>query len=118
MSELDSIRKFEYRPSRISTGFSVEFVTAEESIQGLCRDVSDSGVRARLDGSVAVGDTGLLILRHPAGVLEIEAQVAYIDRFQVGLEFRCKTSWERELTIEYIALIASHTPDSQVVPFQ
>ncbi len=117
MSELDSIRKFEYRPSRISAGFSVEFMTEQETIQGLCRDVSDSGVRARLDGSVAVGDSGLLILRHPAGVLEIEAQVAYIDRFQVGLEFRFKTSWERELTIEYIALIASHSADSQVVPF-
>jgi hypothetical protein len=117
MSELESVRKFEYRPCRIVTGFNVEFVTAGEAIQGLCRDVSDSGIRARLDGSVSVGDCGLLILRHPAGVLEIEAQAAYIDKFQVGLEFRFKTSWERELTIEYIALIVSQSAESQVVPF-
>ncbi len=117
MSELESVRRFEYRPCRVTTGFNVEFVSAGETIQGLCRDVSDSGIRAKFEGSVAVGDSGLLILRHPAGVLEIEAQVAYIDRFQVGLEFRFKTSWERELTIEYIALIASQTADSQVVPF-
>jgi hypothetical protein len=117
MSELESFRKFEYRPCRIVTGFNVEFVTAGETVQGLCRDVSDSGIRAKLDGSVAVGDSGLLILRHPAGVLEIEAQVAYIEKFQVGLEFRFKTSWERELTIEYIALIVSQSAESQVVPF-
>jgi hypothetical protein len=117
MSEPESIRKFEYRPCRVVTGFNVEFVTAGETLQGLCRDVSDSGIRARFDGSVAVGDAGLLILRHPAGVLEIEAQVAYIDKFQVGLEFRFKTTWERELTIEYIALIVSQSAESQVVPF-
>jgi hypothetical protein len=81
-------------------------------------DVSDEGIRAALDGSVIVGSSGLLKLHHPDGVLEIEAQVAYIEKCQVGLIFLFKTPWERKLTIEYMASIANRAADCLVVPFR
>jgi hypothetical protein len=117
MSDLSGVRKFEYRSCRIAAGLDVEFVTDGETIQGTCRDVSDAGIRASLDGSVIVGGTGLLTLRHPIGVLELEAQVAYIEKSQVGLTFLFKTTWEREITAEYIASIVNLTVPSQVVRF-
>jgi hypothetical protein len=117
MTAPNSVRKFEYRPCRIATGFDVDFVAGEKSLRGLCRDVSNSGIRATFDGSIAVGTSGLLVLRHPIGVLKVEAQVAYIQTDQVGLEFIFKTSWESAMTIEYIASIANHAATSLVVRF-
>ena len=113
MSDLDGVRKFEYRPSRIAAGIDVEFKTGGETIQGTCKDVSDTGIRVILDGSVLVGSSGVLTLRHVIGVLALEAQVAYMDKSQVGLTFLFKTNWEREITAEYIASIV--WPNSNVV---
>jgi hypothetical protein len=108
-----SVRRFEYRPCRILTGFDIDFVSGGETFHGRCTDVSDAGIRATLDGSVQVLDSGLLILRHPAGVLEVEAQVAYIDNRQVGLVFLFDTPWECALTIEYMTSIANREAHSR-----
>jgi hypothetical protein len=117
MSDQDRIRNFEYRPYRMQTGFAVEFVMAEITLQGLCRDVSDAGIRAEFDGSIEVGDSGLLILRHPSGTLSLEAQAAYTEKCQVGLIFRFQTTWEHQVTAEYIAQIARLTAASQLIQF-
>jgi PilZ domain len=117
MSDLESIRKFEYRPFRMKTGFEVDFDSGGKTLHGLCRDVSDSGIRAEFDGSAVIGSSGLLILCHPTGVLRVEAQVAYVEKFQVGLVFLFKTQWESEMTIEFVTTIADHETLSQVVQF-
>jgi hypothetical protein len=117
MTEPNIIRKFEYRPCRVAAEFGVDFVAEGKTIRGICRDVSNSGVRATFSGSLAVGNSGLLILRHAVGVLELEAQVAYVDELQVGLEFRFKTPWECAMTIEYVASIANHSTTALAVRF-
>jgi hypothetical protein len=117
MNDLNNIRKFEYRPCRIPTGIELKFDVEGETLRGLCKDVSNEGVRATLDGSVAVGSAGLLVLRHPAGVLEIEAQVAYIEDCHVGLAFVLRTSWERGMTNDFIASIADHGGSAPILPF-
>lgn len=117
MTELNSVRKFEYRPCRVTTGFDVDFVVGDETFIGLCRDVSDTGIRVKLDGSVVVGDCGLLTLRHPMGTLKVEAQVAYIDNAYVGLVFDFETARERTATAEYMTVIANHAAASMLVQF-
>lgn len=117
MSVPKDIRKFEYRPCRIATGFDVDFVTGEETFQGLCRDVSDSGIRVAFDESPPVGASGVLSLRHPNGTLEIEAQVGYVKEREVGFLFVFKTDWQRELTTEFIASIANISAVAPVVRF-
>jgi hypothetical protein len=117
MTEPSNIRKFEYRPCRIAAGFDVDFVVGGETLHGICGDVSNSGVRASLNGSVAIGSCGILILRHPMGVLELEAQVAYLDELHVGLEFLFKTPWECAMTIEFVALIANRSTTALSVRF-
>ncbi len=107
MRDLDSIRSFIFREPRMTTGFRVDFVTGGPSFRGLCRDVSDTGIRAEFDDPLIVGGSGLLILRPPTGVLELRAQVAYIEKRQVGLLFLFETLWERRMTIEFIAAIAN-----------
>jgi hypothetical protein len=117
MTDEKGVRKFEYRPCRITTGFDVDFVVGGETLSGLCRDVSDTGIRVKFDGSVAVGDSGLLTLRHPNGLLKVEAHVAYIDKSYVGLVFVFETPWERAIAIEYMAAIANQAAASMVVRF-
>jgi hypothetical protein len=118
MSNPDSIRRFEYRPCRAAAGFLVDFVTGEKILHGLCRNVSVAGIRAEFDGSVVIGTSGLLVLRHPTGVLQLESQVAYIELSQVGLVFLFRTAWEREITTTFIASIANYTADPLVVRYQ
>ncbi len=101
----------------MTTGFSVDFVRGGLAFHGFCRDVSDAGIRAEFDDPIVVGDSGLLILRPPTGVLEVRAQIAYIEKRQVGLLFLFQTSWERRMTIEFIAVIASDAGASRVVRF-
>jgi hypothetical protein len=117
MTDARSIRKFEYRPCRIATGFDIDFVSGGETLHGICRDVSDSGIRATFDGSVQLGGSGLLVLRHPKGVLELEAQVAYIENRQVGLVFIFETPWQCALTIEFITSISNHDAPCLIVRF-
>ena len=117
MNELDSIRRFEYRPCRLKTGFGVDFVAGGETLHGLCRDVGDAGICAEFDGSLAVGASGLLILRHPAGVLKLEARVAYIEKCQVGLVFLFQTPAECEITSEFIASIANDATAPRLIRF-
>jgi hypothetical protein len=117
MSDLESIRRFVYREPRTSTGFHVTFIAGGSPLYGLCRDVSDAGIRAEFDDPLTVGDSGLLILRPPSGVLELRAQIAYIEKRQVGLLFLFETEWERTMTIEFIAAIANDPGTSAIVRF-
>ncbi len=84
-------------------------------MRGLCRDVSESGIRAEFDDPLVLSGTGLLILRPPTGVLELRAQVAYIEKRQVGLLFLFETLWERRMTDEFIAAIANHARMAPIV---
>lgn len=113
MSDLESVRKFEFRPCRMKAGFDITFLAGGETLHGVCRDLSGAGVRAEFDGPVTIGSSGELILRHPSGVLDLEAQVAYIERNQVGLVFLFRTSSESALIARLIAAIAN----DDVVPW-
>jgi hypothetical protein len=104
---LGSIRRFEYRQPRLSAGFTVEFVLSEQTLQGHCRDVSDAGIRAELNGATHVGATGMLILRHPMRVLRLEAEVAYLGQSGVGLSFIFDSPQQRDLTIQFISQITA-----------
>jgi hypothetical protein len=117
MRDLDSIRRFVYREPRTGTGFHVNFIAGGSPLRGFCRDISDTGIRAEFDDPLTVGDSGLLILRPPAGVLELRAQVAYMEKRQVGLLFLFETPWERTMTIEFIAAIANDPGTSAMVRF-
>ena len=101
----------------MAAGFHVDFVTVGSPFRGLCRDVSDAGIRAEFDDPLTVGGSGLLILRPRTGVLELRAQVAYIEKQQVGLLFLFETPWERRMTTEFIAAIGNHKGRSAIVRF-
>ncbi len=117
MRDLNRIRTFVYRKPRMTTGFHVEFAPGDLRCRGLCRDVSDAGIRAEFDDPLVVGDSGLLILRPPTGVLELRAQVAYIEKRQVGLLFLFETPWESRTTIEFIAAISDDAGRPPVVRY-
>jgi hypothetical protein len=109
MSDMESIRKFEYRRGRMKTGFDVDFVSDGKTLHGICEDVSDAGIRAEFSGSLVAGRSGLLILRHPRGVLKVEAQVAYTEKHWAGLVFLFKTPSDCDMAIQFVASISSLT---------
>jgi len=117
MKTEDNVRRFEFRPRRVTAGFDLEFVAEGKCLRGFCEDVSNEGIRARLDGSVVVGSFGLVIFSHSTGVLELEAQVAYLDGHHVGLVFLFQTPWERGVINRLIASIQSSTSGSTIVSF-
>ena len=115
MRDLDSIRRFVYREPRMAGGFHVDFAPEGSPFRGLCRDISVDGVRADFDDPIIVGSSGLLILHPPTGMLELRAQVAYIEKRQIGLFFLFETAWQRRMTGEFIAAIANHAGMAPIV---
>ena len=97
----------------MKAGLDVTFLAGGVTVPGICRDVSSAGVRAEFDGMVTIGSSGELILRHPSGVLNLEAQVTYIENGQVGLVFLFRTPAECALVARLIAAIS----DDGVVPW-
>jgi hypothetical protein len=117
MSNPSSIRRFEYRHCRITTGFDVDFMTTNETFHGTCKNVSNSGIRATFYDAVATGNSGLLILRHPIGVLELEAVIIYVEGSQVGFEFIFQTPRECAMTVKYMDSIVDQAASSLIVRF-
>lgn len=117
MNGPENIRSFQYRPSRITAGFNVDFVTNEETFHGLCRDISETGLRAAFDYALDVGSSGTLTLLHPIGTLTLEAMIGYVDRTEAGFEFVFRSARDHEIATEYIAGIAKADKGTQVVPF-
>ena len=117
MSSLESLRRFEYRPYRLKIGFDVDFQSQGVMLHGICRDVSDAGIRAEFDGFAVVGSSGLLTLRYRSGVLHVDSQVAYIEKCQVGLVFLFKTQWQRDVTVDFITTLADGMEASTIVRF-
>jgi hypothetical protein len=109
MNDIDGIRKFQYRPSRMKAHFDVDFIGETETFPGICVDISAAGIRAEFDGIVVVGSSGVLILRSQLGVLNLEAQVTYAVKSVVGIVFRFKTPLERGIAIRFIDAIAEFT---------
>lgn len=117
MSDPSNIRKFEYRPCRITTGFDVEFMPGKETMHGICKNVSNSGICATFYDPVAAGNSGLLILRHPIGVLELEAMVVYVEQNEVGFEFLFQSPRECAMTAQYMDSIVDQAASSLVIRF-
>ncbi len=117
MNGLEMLKQIrsQYRRPRLTTGFDVDFAPAGELIHGLCKDVSEEGLRAEFTGWISLQAAGLLILRHPIGVLQLQAQVAYVKDKHVGLIFDFGTPWQRSMTKEFIATIADQTTTAIVV---
>jgi hypothetical protein len=111
------VRNFEYRPCRFSAGFELEFVSEGKTIFGLAEDISDDGICATLDGKVKVGSFGTVRFPHSSSELELEAQVAYINRGHVGLAFLFATPWEQEMLRVMFESRKGNTIDSRILPF-
>ena len=113
MSDLENVRSFEYRPSRMKTGFLIEFTAEEKTLHGRCLDISAAGIRAEFEGLVVVGSSGVLILRSPSGVLNLKADVAYAEKGFVGLVFRFRTPSERGVATRFIASVGHVAANSK-----
>jgi hypothetical protein len=118
MSNSGSIRKFEYRPCRITTGFDVDFMPTKETFHGICKNVSNSGIRATFYDPLSAGDSGLLILRHPIGILELNATIVYAEETQMGFEFLFPSPRECAMTAEYMDLIVDQAASPLIFRFR
>ncbi len=103
------MRKFEYRPPRLRSNFTIEFILGDRTLRGHCINASDSGIRATLDGEVPTGSTGLLMLRHPNRALTIQAVATHLQADEVGLSFIFRSKTQRELTQRFLASATNRT---------
>ena len=101
------VRSFEFRPSRVKTEFYVELLIGQEKVTGVCLDVCEEGILARLSVSQEIGGVGVLVLHHSTGTLSVEAQVAHADKGATGLTFLFKTVSERAMTLQFVAAMSN-----------
>ena len=100
------MRKLEYRRPRRPVSFTVEFLSNGEILRGLCRDVTDAGLRVDFDGRAIIGTSGTLTLRHPTRVFSIKATIAYLDNAHTVLTFLFDTPQERGTAAQFFTSIA------------
>lgn len=98
---MEKIRTFEYRPRRIETGFAVDFESSARTSQGVCWNMAETGIRAEFALPVRLGEVGQLTLFHTGKVLQIGAEVAYVNGRQAGLIFRFRNDAEREQAADF-----------------
>lgn len=96
MRDLENVRTFKYRQSRVDAGFKVRFVTNDGFVDGICRNISGNGLRAELLDPAVVETSGTLTLYHPARTVELDAKVTYVDGAESGFVFLFRSGWERE----------------------
>lgn len=108
---VDTIRPFEYRSRRISAGFPVEFACLEQVTCGVCLNIGDDGLRARMESEVQQGASGSLTLRPHGKRLDIEVEAIHSIGCQISFAFRFSSDFERDQAAELIASL-EHAPRS------
>ncbi|MFP5277581.1 MAG: PilZ domain-containing protein [Acidobacteriota bacterium] len=98
-------RPFHFRPYRVEARLALEFTCGGVKLQGVSRDISCNGVRAILNGKLAIGDRGLLMIHSDRKCLELHARVKYIDQGETAFTFSFDSPWERDRVTDLIKRI-------------
>lgn len=95
-------RPFHFRPYRVNARLSIEFACGDVKLQGVSRDISCNGLRASLNGKIAIGDRGLLMIQSDRLCLELKARAKYIDQEETAFTFSFDSHWERDRLMDLI----------------
>ncbi len=95
------MRDLLYRLPRFSADFPVDIIVGEIALLGVCKNISENGMRGEFRHRLPVGTEGLIRLNHPQQSMEVTGKVAYFAQYQMAFHFLFKSEGERKKVAEF-----------------
>jgi hypothetical protein len=101
------VHKFDYRSPRFAVDLPIEFTVQATTLMARCVEISNEGMRLELYEPFPLNARGIVSIRHPDGLLELEARVAHVTDTHGGMVFIYRTDRERSAVAELIAGVSA-----------
>ena len=95
------MRDLLYRLPRFSADFPVDVIVGETAILGVCKNISETGMRGEFRQRLPLETEGLIRLNHPQQSMELWAKVVHYERFQMAFHFCFQSEAERLKLCEF-----------------
>lgn len=95
------MRDLLYRLPRFTADFPVDVIVGELAFLGICKNISETGIRGEFRHRLPVGTEGLLRLNHPRDSMELRASVAYANQQEMAFHFLFRSESERKRACEF-----------------
>ena len=95
------MRDLLYRLPRFSVDFPVDVIVGEIAILGLCKNISETGMRGEFRQRLPLQTEGLIRLNHPQQSMEIRGRMIHFARFDMAFLFLFQSEAERRRLYEF-----------------
>lgn len=95
MADNAGMRDLLYRLPRFSADFPVDVIVGEMAILGVCKNISETGMRGEFRQRLPLETTGLIRLNHPQQTMELRGKVVHYVHFQMAFHFLFQSETER-----------------------
>lgn len=102
---MTSLRKFLYRFPRFETSSRVDFIFGDTILLGVCREISESGLRSTFSNTVAPGTEGLITLYLNGKSYSANAVILETQGEETIAKFEFRSDHEREAIREILKLL-------------
>jgi hypothetical protein len=95
------MRDLFYRLPRFAADFPVDVIIGEMAILGVCKNISETGMRGEFRHRLPIDTEGLIRLNHPQRSMELRGKVVNYAQYQMAFHFLFQSEQERKKLIEF-----------------
>ena len=95
------MRDLLYRLPRFATDFPVDVIIGEMALLGVCKNISETGMRGEFRQRVPLHTRGVVRLNHAHKSMELQAEVVHYAHFQMAFHFLFQSEAERLRLCEF-----------------
>jgi hypothetical protein len=100
-ADTNTMRDLSYRLPRFSAHFPVDVIVGEMAILGVCKNISETGMRGEFRHRLAIDAEGLIRLNHPQQSMELRAKVVHCTQHQMAFFFLFQSEVERKRLCDF-----------------
>jgi len=95
------MRDLFYRLPRFAADFPVDVIIGEMAILGVCKNISETGMRGEFRHRLPLETEGLIRLNHPQRSMELRGKVVHYAQYQMAFHFLFQSEAERAKLCEF-----------------
>ncbi len=95
------MRDLFYRLPRFAADFPVDVIIGEMAILGVCKNISETGMRGEFRHRLPLETEGLIRLNHPQRNMELRGKVVHYAQYQMAFHFLFQSEVERNRLCEF-----------------
>jgi hypothetical protein len=95
------MRDLFYRLPRFSADFPVDVIIGDMAILGVCKNISETGMRGEFRQRLPLETEGLIRLNHPQQSMELRGKVVHYAQYQMAFHFLFQSEMERKKLCDF-----------------